>query len=60
VVAITVGINEPANAKFAQLDFDDAQTSELLRRWARWHDARVALGLVATAAALWTATSSRS
>lgn len=60
VVAITVGINEPANAKFVQPDFDDAQTTELLRRWARWHDARVALGLLATAAALRTATSSQS
>jgi zinc transporter ZupT len=51
VVAITVTVNEPANEKFAQLDFGDAETETLLRRWARWHDARVALGLVAAGAA---------
>lgn len=55
VVAITLRVNEPANAKFEQEDFDDAETSELLERWARWHDARVALGLLATGAALRTA-----
>ena len=54
VVAITLGVNEPANAKFEQEDFDDAETTELLHRWARWHDVRVVLGLVATAAALTT------
>jgi hypothetical protein len=55
VVAITLGVNEPANAKFEQEDFGDAETSELLERWARWHDARVVLGLLATGAALKTA-----
>jgi zinc transporter ZupT len=59
VVAITVTINEPANAKFAQVDFDDAETTTLLDRWARWHDARVALGLLAAVAATLTARDAR-
>jgi uncharacterized membrane protein len=59
VVAITLGVNEPANAKFEQEDFDDAETTELLQQWSRWHDIRVILGLVATAAALTTARTPR-
>ena len=59
VVAITVTVNEPANAKFEQADFDDEETTELLRKWSRWHDVRVVLGLVATAAAVITSASSR-
>jgi Domain of unknown function (DUF1772) len=59
VVAITLSVNEPANAKFEQADFDDEQTAELLRKWSRWHDVRVSLGLIATAAAVITAASSR-
>ena len=55
VVTITVTVNEPANEKFAQVDFDDAETTTLLQRWARWHDARVVLGLVAALAAATTA-----
>lgn len=51
VVAITVTVNEPANEKFAQVDFDDAETTTLLQRWARWHQARVGLGLIAAVAA---------
>jgi len=59
VVAITLAVNEPANAKFEQVDFDDDQTRELLRTWARWHDVRVLLGLVAVGAALSTISSPR-
>lgn len=57
VVAITVTVNEPANEKFAQVDFDDAATTALLRRWTRWHHVRVALGSVAAIAAAMTARS---
>lgn len=59
VVGITVTVNEPANAMFVEPDFDDEQTTELLGRWARWHDARVSLGLAATAAAAIVATARR-
>jgi len=58
VVAITLAVNEPANAKFEQLDFDDEQTGQLLGKWARWHDVRVILGAVAVTAAAITAASS--
>jgi uncharacterized membrane protein len=51
VVAITLTVNEPANAKFEQVDFDDAETTRLLDRWARWHHVRVALGLASVLAA---------
>jgi hypothetical protein len=57
IVAITLRVNEPANEKFEQIDFDDAETTALLERWARWHDLRVALGLLGTAAAALTAVS---
>jgi Domain of unknown function (DUF1772) len=60
VVAVTMRVNEPANEKFEQIDFDDAETAALLERWARWHDLRVGLGLLATAAAAKTAASQRS
>lgn len=59
VVAITLTVNEPANAKFEQPDFDDAETTALLRRWTRWHHVRVALGFVAAAAAASTAAARR-
>jgi anthrone oxygenase-like protein len=60
IVLITVTVNEPANAKFEQVDFDDQETSQLLRKWSRWHDARVILGVVAvTAAAITVASSPR-
>jgi hypothetical protein len=59
VVAITVAVNEPANHELEREDLDDERTAALLRRWARWHDARVALGLVASAAALVTVASGR-
>lgn len=59
VVAITLSVSEPANAKFEQADFDDEQTTELLRKWSRWHNVRVGLGLIATAAAVITAASAR-
>lgn len=51
VVAITMAVNEPANEKLVQPEFDDAETVELLGRWARWHHIRVALGLLGTVAA---------
>jgi hypothetical protein len=51
VVAVTVTVNEPANEKFVQPDFDDDETSRLLARWARWHDFRVALGVLGAIAA---------
>lgn len=51
VVAVTVTVNEPANREFVREDFGDQETTTLLARWSRWHDLRVALGLVAAAAA---------
>jgi hypothetical protein len=55
VVAVTVKVNEPANEKFVRPDFDDEKTARLLARWARWHDLRVALGLLGAIAAARTA-----
>jgi hypothetical protein len=52
VVGITVTVNEPANRKFASEDLSDDETARLLARWARWHDVRVVLGLIAAAAAV--------
>jgi hypothetical protein len=51
VVAITVAVNEPANQRFIAGNLTDAETAALLARWARWHDRRVVLGLIATVAA---------
>ncbi|MGY1634169.1 anthrone oxygenase family protein [Geodermatophilus sp. SYSU D01186] len=51
VIAITVTVNEPANHRFTAGTLSDAQTTELLERWARWHDVRVVLGVFATVAA---------
>ena len=45
VVAITLNVNEPANEKFVQPDLSDSETAELLDRWVKWHDVRVALGV---------------
>jgi Domain of unknown function (DUF1772) len=52
VVGVTVAVNEPANRKFASDQLPDEETTALLARWARWHDVRVGLGLVACAAAV--------
>jgi len=53
VVAVTLLVNEPANRRFAgPVYLSDADTVALLGRWRRWHWLRVALGLVAFAAAL--------
>ena len=52
VVAITVAVNEPANRQFVSEEIGDEETASLLRRWARWHDVRVALGLIAATAAV--------
>lgn len=52
VVAITVAVNEPANHKFASEELGDEETASLLKRWARWHDVRVAVGLIAATAAV--------
>jgi len=51
VIAVTVTVNEPANPRFTAGTLTDAETTQLLRRWARWHHLRVALGLTATVAA---------
>ena len=51
VIGITLAINGPANRRFTAGGLTDAETVELLGRWARWHHARVALGLAATVAA---------
>jgi Domain of unknown function (DUF1772) len=51
VVAVTVTVNEPANREFVREDFGDGETTTLLARWSRWHDVRVAFGLVAAVAA---------
>jgi len=51
VIAITVTVNEPANHQFVGGTLTDDQTTDLLRRWARWHHVRVVLGVVATVAA---------
>lgn len=48
---ITNAVNEPANHQFVRQDLDDLDTVRLLERWARWHDTRVALGLVGALAA---------
>jgi hypothetical protein len=52
VVGITVAVNEPANRRFATGGLTDDETAELLGRWARWHHARVVLGLAAAGAAV--------
>jgi hypothetical protein len=41
---ITMTVNEPLNARFAGLDPVDPAD---LDRWVRWHDVRVALGVIA-------------
>ncbi len=51
VVAITLTVNEPANARFTSGSLSDAETRDLLRTWARWHSVRVVLGLAAAVAA---------
>jgi uncharacterized membrane protein len=51
VIAITVTVNEPMNHRFAGETLTDTETTELLRRWARWHHVRVVLGVTATVAA---------
>jgi hypothetical protein len=61
VIGITVTVNEPANHQFTAGTLTNAETTELLSRWARWHHIRVLLGLTAAVAAstALTATSSR-
>jgi Domain of unknown function (DUF1772) len=54
VVGITVAVNEPANRRLTSDGLTDGETAELLGRWARWHHARVVLGLAATVAAVLT------
>ena len=51
VVSITVAVNEPANHRFTSGTITDEETADLLSRWSRWHDVRVALGVVAAVAA---------
>jgi hypothetical protein len=52
VVGITVAVHGPANRRFAAGALTDGETAELLDRWARWHHARVVLGVAATVAAV--------
>ena len=51
VVAITITVNEPMNHRFTAEHLTDAETANLLQRWARWHRLRVALGVLATVGA---------
>ena len=48
VLAVTVTVNEPINHRFTADGLADAETTDLLARWARWHHLRVALGVTAT------------
>ncbi len=48
VVAITITVNEPMNHRFTAEQLADAETANLLERWARWHRLRVVLGVLAT------------
>jgi hypothetical protein len=53
VVAITLAVNEPANERFWSDDpMTDEDTTALLGRWKRWHNARVVLGVCALIAAV--------
>ena len=52
VAAVTLAVNEPANARFVGDGLSDDETVALLARWARWHDVRVALGVIGTLAAV--------
>ena len=52
VVGITVAVNEPLNERFWSAEpMTDHEMTAALARWARWHDLRVALGVVAVVAA---------
>ncbi|SNR24857.1 DUF1772 domain-containing protein [Blastococcus mobilis] len=51
VIGITVTVNEPANHRFTSGTLTDTETAALLSTWARWHHARVVLGLAATVGA---------
>jgi len=52
VLAIYFAFNKPINDRlFSEAALSDESVGKLLRRWAAWHWARVALGLVAFVAA---------
>jgi uncharacterized membrane protein len=52
VVGITLAVNEPLNERFwSDEPMADDDTTEALARWARWHNARVVLGVVAVLSA---------
>ncbi len=51
VIGITTTVNEPANHRFTSGTLTDTETADLLDRWARWHQVRVALGLAAAVGA---------
>jgi uncharacterized membrane protein len=54
VVLVTLLVNEPTNRIFLGPDrLDDDAIRARLGRWAFWHYARVALGLVGVSTALW-------
>ena len=55
VGVITYAVNEPANHQLVRPELPDDDTVRLLDRWVRWHDVRVALGLVGALAAARTA-----
>jgi len=53
VAAVTMLVNEPANARFAAPGaLTDAETVALLARWRWWHGVRLALGLAGFYASL--------
>ena len=60
VVAITITVNEPMNHRFTAEHLADAETANLLERWARWHRLRVALGVLATLGAAFALTDRKS
>ena len=60
VVAITITVNEPINHQFTAEQLTDAETANLLDRWARWHRLRVGLGVLATLGAAFALTDRKS
>jgi hypothetical protein len=52
VTAVTLVVNEPANAQFKGHELAVDETPALLDRWARWHTVRVLLGVAAAVGAV--------
>jgi uncharacterized membrane protein len=60
VAGVTVAVNEPLNERFASTaSMTGDEVAHGLARWRRWHHARIALGVVATLAAVRAARPSR-